>query len=435
MADNDVNPHKFRHLIPPGSSFNFVSKFKLSVFLSCLAMAIGIGSLFVNKATRGSYMNWTIDFKGGTEIVYSFTDDKGKYLKPDLHAAREALKGEGDIDVSDMRWHDDKANVDVDGLIVRAARYGATTPDQQAAALKAVQAALKDDQLQSAYWSSDNLIVRSGKPIDRAVAKKAIETAVPALKVRDSDDASVDTSAGAPTEAQKSAGESKITTTTIAVWGLDKQYLDSMEKAMPGNHIRVVNSYGVGEKAGGKLRNDAAKSLIYAIFLIMLYLAFRFDIRYAPGAAFATIHDAVMVVGVFSITWTEVSLTSVAAVLTVIGYSVNDTVIVFDRIRENQAKLKDKKLERIIDISINEMLVRTVLTSMTVFVVTLAMNILGDGLIRNFAFAMNIGVIVGTYSSIFLAAPLFLWVSKKWYSGAPSGPNRNARAAAVAAEP
>jgi len=136
----------------------------------------------------------------------------------------------------------------------------------------------------------------------------------------------------------------------------------------------------------------------------MLYLAFRFDIRYAPGAAFATIHDAIMVIGVFSLTWKEVSLTSVAGLLTVMGYSVNDTVIVFDRIRENQAKLKDKKIERIIDISINEMLVRTILTSSTVFATTLIMNIFGTGEVRNFAFAMNIGVIVGTYSSIFLAA-------------------------------
>jgi len=94
----------------------------------------------------------------------------------------------------------------------------------------------------------------------------------------------------------------------------------------------------------------------------MLYLAFRFDIRYAPGAAFATIHDAVMVIGVFAAAWEPVSLVSVRRLLTVMGYSVNDTVIVFDRIRENQAKLKDKKIERIIDISINEMLVRTILT-------------------------------------------------------------------------
>jgi preprotein translocase subunit SecF len=98
---------------------------------------------------------------------------------------------------------------------------------------------------------------------------------------------------------------------------------------------------------------------------------------------------------------------------------VNDTVIVFDRIRENQFKMKDKSIERIVDISLNEMLVRTILTSATVFATTLIMNIFGTGLVRNFAFAMNIGVIVGTYSSIFLATPIFMWVSKKWYSGPP----------------
>jgi preprotein translocase subunit SecF len=207
----------------------------------------------------------------------------------------------------------------------------------------------------------------------------------------------------------------------FAMWGLDRQYGQLLEAELPGTKTVAVQSYGVGAKAGQKLRDDAAKSIIYAIFLIMLYLAFRFDIRYAPGAAFATIHDAVMVIGVFALTWTEVSLTSVAGLLTVIGFSVNDTVIVFDRIRENQAKHKDKKLERIIDISINEMLVRTILTSSTVFATTLIMNIFGTGLVKNFAFAMNIGVIVGTYSSIFLATPFFLYISNKWYSGAPKG--------------
>jgi preprotein translocase subunit SecF len=113
------------------------------------------------------------------------------------------------------------------------------------------------------------------------------------------------------------------------------------------------------------------------------------------------------------------------------GYSVNDTVIVFDRIRENQAKLKDKKIERIIDISINEMLVRTILTSSTVFATTLIMNIFGTGQVKNFAFAMNVGVIVGTYSSIFLAAPLFMWISRKYYSGPAPARRRVAPIAAV----
>ena len=218
----------------------------------------------------------------------------------------------------------------------------------------------------------------------------------------------------------------------FSIWGIDRQYAQLLENGARQRDRRSRSkSYGVGAKAGEKLRDDAAKSIIYAIFLIMLYLAFRFDIRYAPGAAFATIHDAVMVIGVFAMTWTEVSLTSVAGLLTVIGYSVNDTVIVFDRIRENQAKLKDKKLERIIDISINEMLVRTILTSSTVFATTLIMNIFGTGLVKNFAFAMNIGVIVGTYSSIFLAAPIFMWISKKWYSGPAKARRRPAPVSAL----
>src|SRR5204863_7617906 len=154
-------------------------------------------------------------------------------------------------------------------------------------------------------------------------------------------------------------------------WGLDRQFKDIFEKALPNTDAIAVQSYGVGDRAGDKLRDDAAKSIVYALFLIMLYLAFRFDIRYAPGAAFATIHDAVMVIGVIAVTFTEVSLVSVAGLLTVVGFSVNDTVVVFDRIRENMAKHEDKKIERVIDLSINEVLVRSILTSSTVFATTL----------------------------------------------------------------
>jgi preprotein translocase subunit SecF len=137
-----------------------------------------------------------------------------------------------------------------------------------------------------------------------------------------------------------------------------------------------------------------------------------------------------MVMGVFALTWTEFSLTTVAALLTVIGYSMNDTVVVFDRIRENEHKLKDKKLDRVINISINETLSRTLLTGLTTFSTTLAMNLLGTGLVKNFAFAMNIGIIVGTYSSIFVAAPIVLWLNERYFSKRPA-----ARRPAPASEP
>ena len=148
----------------------------------------------------------------------------------------------------------------------------------------------------------------------------------------------------------------------------------------------------------------------------------RFDVRYAPGAVVAMLHDAIMVVGVFAVTWSEVSLTTVAALLTVVGYSVNDTVIIFDRIRENTHKLTGQKLARIINVSINETLSRSLLTSLTVFVTTLMMNVFSTGLVRNFAFAMNVGVIVGAYSSVFIAPPIMLWIHNRFYGGPARAP-------------
>ena len=419
--------HKFRYLLPPGNNFHFVRKFKYWMIASFILMGAAIGSLFVNKAVRGEYMNWTIDFKGGTEIIYAFKDKTtGEFTKVNPADVRKAFDkaGEHGIELSDISYAEDtpKGEINVHGMLVRSPRFSALTDQQRTQALDDFMAAFENRDIGKASWSGDRLFVRSKKPIanDEAApvfAKHGLD--LKAWSTKEADQYS---------HADEGTGEYNA---AFAIWGLDRQYAKTLESSLDNVQVLAQESYGVGAKAGAKLRDDAAKSIIYAIFLIMLYLAFRFDIRYAPGAAFATIHDAIMVVGVFSLTWTEVSLTSVAGLLTVIGYSVNDTVIVFDRIRENAAKLKDKKLERIIDLSINEMLVRTILTSATVFATTLVMNIFGEGLVKNFAFAMNIGVIVGTYSSIFLAAPLFLYISRRWYMGPP----KRRRGVPTAAEP
>ncbi len=405
--------HKFRYLLPPGNNFAFVAKFKAWLVASVILMSIAIGALFVNKSTRGEYMNWTIDFKGGTELVFAFKDQSGGFAKVDPGQVREAFAKhhEEGIEISDIVYTEDtpKGEETVHGLMVRSPRFSALKPEQQIASTNDFVETFKDRDVAKATWSGDRMFVRSKKPITHDEAAPVFAKHGLELK------------AWGPKEQEQYAHADEGTgeyNAVFAMWGLDRQYAQLLESELPGVSAVAVQSYGVGAKAGEKLRDDAAKSIIYAIFLIMLYLAFRFDIRYAPGAAFATIHDAIMVIGVFAITWTEVSLTSVAGLLTVIGFSVNDTVIVFDRIRENQAKHKDMRLERIIDLSINEMLVRTILTSSTVFATTLIMNIFGTGLVKNFAFAMNIGVLVGTYSSIFLATPFFLYISRRWYSGA-----------------
>lgn len=406
-----MSEHKFRYLLPPGSDFQFVAKFRTWVLVSCLLLAVSIGSLFVNKAVRGQYMNWTTDFKGGTEITYSFKNSSGAFIAAEPQAVRKALRDGGEIgfDVSEMTFSGPDG-AEHRGMIVRTPRFSATQGEQQAKAQAAFESAFKDRDLLKVSWSGDAMFVRSKKAITDKEAAAHFATA--GLELKEWDEAH----AKQYTHADEGTGEYN---SEFQMWGIDRQLEVVLEKALAGTQVTPMQSYGVGAKAGDKLRDDAAKSIIYAIFLIMLYLAFRFDVRFAPGAAFATLHDAIMVVGVFSITWQEVSLTTVAAVLTVVGYSVNDTVVIFDRIRENLAKLKDKKIERIVDISLNETLVRSILTSLTVFATTLIMNIFADGAVSNFALAMNVGVIVGSYSSLFLAPPIFLWITHKWYSGPP----------------
>lgn len=401
--------HKFRYLLPPGNNFAFVSKFKAWTIASLILMGVAIGSLFVNKAVRGQYMNWTIDFKGGTEIYYAFKAKGGSdYTKVDPGKVREALtsSGEEGFDVSEISW--EEGGKPIEGMIVRTPRFSALKPEVSAQAKAEFEKKFADREVGRANWSGDRLFVRSRKLI-------TVPEATPVFAA-----IGLELKQWAPDEVERFSAPDEGTgeyNLQFAVWGIDRQIEQALESKLEGTDVIAAQSYGVGAKAGDKLRDDATKSIIYALFLIMLYLAFRFDVRYAPGAVFATLHDTIMVIGVFSVTWTDVSLVSVAGLLTVIGFSVNDTVIVFDRIRENQAKLKDKKIDRIIDISINEMLVRSVLTSCTVFATTLIMNIFGTGVVKEFAFAMNVGVIVGAYSSIFLAAPVFMWISKKFYSG------------------
>ncbi len=431
---NSKNPtaHKFRYLLPPGSNFQFVARFKMFMAISFIAIGLCVGMLFINKATRGAYLNWTIDFKGGTEVIFAFKDKTSDaYSTVSSGTVRSALKdsGEEGFDVSEMSWTQtaaDGSNQEVKGIIVRTPRYAAVDAKQQAKAAEAFTAKFADRQIVKANWSGERLYVRSKVKFTNAEAVAVF--AESSLELKPWSQAE-EQAFGAPDEG---TGEY---TQIFSMWGLDRQLGQAIEKVSPTARAVAVQSYGVGAKAGDQLRNDAVKSMVYALLLIMLYLVFRFDVRYAPGAAFATVHDAIMVVGVFALTWTEVSLTTVAALLTVIGYSVNDTVIIFDRIRENQVRLKDKSIERIIDISINETLVRSILTSLTVFATTLLMNLFGDGLVRNFAFAMNIGVVVGAYSSIFLAAPIFYWISKKWYSGPVKQRAGALRGAAVSAEP
>jgi len=165
----------------------------------------------------------------------------------------------------------------------------------------------------------------------------------------------------------------------------------------------------VGPQVGKDLRQKGLLSIVYAMVGILIYISWRFELRFAVGAIIALLHDVLITLGAFSITGREIDLPIIAAFLAIIGYSLNDTIIVYDRIRENYGKHKKKGFGEVVNRSINETLSRTILTSGTTLLVVLALFIFGGGVIHNFAFAMLVGILIGTYSSIFVASPVLIF--------------------------
>ena len=170
--------------------------------------------------------------------------------------------------------------------------------------------------------------------------------------------------------------------------------------------MRRVES--VGPKIGAELKTSAFWTIIYSLVLIVVYISWRFEFRFAIAAIIALIHDVLFTLGFFSVTNRELSIPVMAAILTVVGYSLNDTIVVFDRIRENLRSRKREGYQVVVNASVNETLSRTIITSMTTLIVVTCLAVLGGPVIRDFALTLLVGVIIGTYSSIFIASPVLV---------------------------
>lgn len=179
----------------------------------------------------------------------------------------------------------------------------------------------------------------------------------------------------------------------------------SFEAAYDFRRVEVV-----GPRVSGELVQSGILGVVFAIFGVLVYLWFRFEWQFAVGAVIATLHDIVLTVGFFAFTQIEFNMTSIAAILTILGYSLNDTVVVYDRIREVMRKYKRLTFIELIDISVNSTLSRTILTGVTTFLVLCALALFGGASIEGFAYAMLFGLIIGTYSSIFVAAPILVYL-------------------------
>ncbi|NOX75834.1 MAG: protein translocase subunit SecF [Gammaproteobacteria bacterium] len=185
-------------------------------------------------------------------------------------------------------------------------------------------------------------------------------------------------------------------------------------RGVEGGEVNMRRVEFVGPQVGDELANDGGLAMIYALLTILIYVGFRFEYRLAIGSVLALAHDVIITLGVFSLFQLDFDLTVLAAVLAVIGYSLNDTIVVFDRIRENFRKMRKGSSEEVVNASLNQTLSRTMMTSITTLLVLIALFVVGGELIHGFATALIIGVVVGTYSSIYVASAsaLMLGISK-----------------------
>ena len=193
----------------------------------------------------------------------------------------------------------------------------------------------------------------------------------------------------------------------------------ALQQAVPD--IRFVSVESVGPKVSGELIMTASIAVVLAIAAVLVYIWLRFEWQFAVGAVVALVHDVVLTIGVFSELQIRFDLAIIAALLTIVGYSLNDTVVVFDRVRENLRKFKQKPLREVLNLSINETLSRTMMTSLTTLIALIALFVLGGDVIRGFVFAMIWGIVVGTYSSIFVASVVLLKMGVKRDWSKPDG--------------
>ncbi len=390
---------KFFEAIPSGTSISFVTRQRRFLLFSMILMVLSIGALGYNWATRGAVLNFGIDFQGGSQVRVEFVE------APDLEEVREALQNYASDD-DDPRYEGSSAVAVPDAereLLIRVKETVSISTQTINACESAVAdvngVTLLDGGFARPEGSSKIFLNYGAKPDYAEVEKRLNE-------------------AGCEGQADPGVGKEGEFPVDFTLVAVGSRMLSDLDAALgEGSVLRIVSSETVGPKVGARLKVDGALSMLYALGFIFLFVMVRFDLRFAPGGIVALTHDTIIVTGMFALFWKEFNLQTIAALLTIIGYSINDTIVVFDRIRERVALDRDAPIEETTNRALNETLSRTVLTSGTTLLVVLSTWVLGSGPIKDFAFALFIGVIVGTYSSLFVASPVFLWVNNRFYKG------------------
>ena len=366
-------------IIKHKTNIDFIGKRRPALFISSilnLAIVVGI-------AIFG--FNFGVDFAGGTVVELRFTHP----ISAEEIRKRAQSAGLHDVSVQGI------GPTSENSFLLRLGGVTQLTKETAAAAEAAIRG-LAPIKTFSPDLDNGLITFRSEKKLEPEQIKKAVETT--------------------------GTGVNEVRTLGESLGGFEYQVVssgmaDKVFSAMRGNQekpdfIQQRVDY-VGPQVGKQLRNKGVMSLIYAMVAILIYVAFRFDFKFGPGALVAMVHDVIMVSGYFLVTRREFNLTSIAVLLTIIGYSINDTIVVYDRIREEMVRYKGKPLPEIINIAVNDTLSRTILTSGVTALSLIGLLIFGVGEIWDFAMAMLIGIIVGTYSSVYIASPLTIWLDER----------------------
>ncbi|UWQ81200.1 protein translocase subunit SecF [Leisingera sp. S132] len=367
-------------LVPEETSFDFFKRAKLWLGISALMMVVGFASFLLQG------LNFGIDFRGGTTIRTEAVE------AVDVGAYRDALATHGLGDVSITEVFDPAFEEDQHVAMIRI-----QAQDEG----EAISGELIENVAHSLgnATGSDLVAVFEGDVESAGILADALSP----IGGKNSLDAEMvfEFPAGSAFDLREKI--KSIATQNAAISKVGFEY----------SNFKIVSVESVGPKVSGELIQTAVIAVVLAIAAVLVYIWLRFEWQFALGAVAALVHDVVLTIGVFSELQIKFDLAIIAALLTIVGYSLNDTVVVFDRVRENLRRYKKKDLAEVLNISINETLSRTMMTSVTTLLALISLYVLGGDVIRGFVFAMIWGVIVGTYSSVFVASTILLKLGVK----------------------
>ncbi|MGP0075204.1 MAG: protein translocase subunit SecF [Bryobacteraceae bacterium] len=363
------------------SDFDFLGKKWPFIGLSLVLTVAGLISLAVKGGPR-----YGIDFRGGALITVSFAN------RPPVDKVRAALSGKLPVEVQEVSGYPEDI-VGIDAL-------------QDAALQSSRQTVI--ESLDAAFGQPANGKYNINSGGAQALADH-LRDPLAAAGVPLSDPQLQSLVSGIMDYRKQHNGLIKNLDELRSVPGVTPQVLTVLNSQTYPDSVAVVGTDVVGPKIGGELQRKAILAVLYALGGMLVYIAFRFEWIYGAAAVIAVFHDTIITIGLFSLFNKEITLTVVAALLTLVGYSMNDTIVTFDRVRENLKILRREQLEPLINKSVNQTLSRTVLTSGLTLLTALALLIFGGQVLNGFAFALTCGIIVGTYSSVFVASPILIF--------------------------